>query len=196
MNDKPTTTQGAAPPEPDHGLLDWKISRIDLRSPIRASAWPVARLELEHPTRGRVTDIASAPGAFDAVFLAASQILDIRPALLSFNVRSASQTAEHALAIHIDIELELGGEVYRGSSFGVDLVQCSLSAWLQAASRSGEKMPGSRPADYRAFQVSGVDPNGDLWIFASADQQAAQAKAADFTRDDYRRVESLGPAKP
>lgn len=195
------TDQLATPPlqsgmEPDHGVLAWKISRIDLRSPIGACAWPVARLELEHPSRGRVTDIASAPGAFDAVFLAASQILNICPNLLSYNVRSASKTAEHALAVYVDIELEIDGKVYRGSSFGVDLAQCSLSAWLQAASRLGEKMLDDHSAENRAFQVSGVDSNGNLWIFASVDQRTAQAVATEFARDDYQQIKILGPAKP
>ena len=41
------------------------------------SAWPVARVELEHGERGRVTDIASAPGALDAIFTSISQIMDV-----------------------------------------------------------------------------------------------------------------------
>jgi hypothetical protein len=39
----------------------------------------VARLELIHPERGRVTDIGNAPGAFDAAFNAAANILRITP---------------------------------------------------------------------------------------------------------------------
>lgn len=61
----------------------WTLSKIDLRSPVMANAWPVARLELIHPVRGRVTDIGKAPGAFDAAFIAAGHILGIDPRLLS-----------------------------------------------------------------------------------------------------------------
>src|SRR5947207_5877976 len=70
------------------GVRDWRLRRIDIRSPVMSGAWPVARLELEHPVRGRVTDIGSAPGAFDAAFVAASHILGVKPRLLSYNVRS------------------------------------------------------------------------------------------------------------
>lgn len=111
----------------------WKVGRVDLRSSVAANAWPVARLELEHAERGRVTDIGSAPGAFDAAFTAASHILGIAPTLLSYNVRSGGKGEDGALTITCDIELELDGVVYAGSNTGLDLVECSLEAWLDAA---------------------------------------------------------------
>ena len=56
----------------------WKLSKVDIRSPITANAWPVARVELEHGERGRVTDIASAPGVLlDGAFAAVSQMIGI-----------------------------------------------------------------------------------------------------------------------
>lgn len=116
----------------------WRVGRVDLRSPVSEHAWPVARLELEHRTRGRVTDIGSAPGAFDAAFVAAGQILDISPTLVSFNVRSAERGLDGALSITVDIEVELDGSVHRGSSSGLDLVECSLTAWLDAAAAATE----------------------------------------------------------
>ena len=176
------------PATPAADLDEWSVSRIDLRSPVSAKSWPVARLELEHPVRGRVTDIASAPGGFDAVFLAAGQILDVHPALLAFNVRSASQTAEHALAIQIDIDLEHDDGIYRGTSFGVDLMHCALTAWLQAASRAGVKLADESPRAVRAHQVSALDDHDGLWIFASADEGAASAVTAKFERDGYRVI--------
>ena len=72
----------------------WILSKIDIRSPVMPSAWPVARLELYHPTRGRVTDIGTAPRAFDAAFAAASQIIGVSPALLYFNVSSSTLDEE------------------------------------------------------------------------------------------------------
>jgi 2-isopropylmalate synthase len=114
----------------------WSIVRIDIRSPVRRDAWPVARIELEHPDRGRVTDIGKAPGAFDAAFVAASQILGVSPRLLSYNVRSGPPKAGEALPITIDVEIELGGRSYEGSSSGEDLVQCSVEAWLDAIAKA------------------------------------------------------------
>ena len=114
----------------------WRLRRIDIRSPVASNDWPVARLELTHPSRGIVSDIAKAPGAFDAAFAAASQIIGISPRLLRYTVRSAAPVDGEALPIQVDVELELDGRRYRGTSIGVDLMRCSLDAWLEAASGS------------------------------------------------------------
>lgn len=115
----------------------WSIVRIDIRSPVRRDAWPVARIELEHPTRGRVTDIGKAPGAFDAAFVAASHIVGVSPKLLSYNVRSGEPKPDEALPITIDVTIELDGQTYDGTSSGADLVRCSLEAWLDAIAKAG-----------------------------------------------------------
>ena len=120
------------------GVRDWRVRRIDIRSPVHKDAHPVARLELEHPVRGRVTDIGAAPGAFDAAFVAAGHIVGVSPLLLSYNVRSGTPVAGEALPIQIDIEIELNGERHKGTSSGVDLVRCSVEAWLDAIAKSGE----------------------------------------------------------
>ena len=114
------------------GQSPWQVGRVDLRSSVAAHAWPTARLELEHPERGRVTDIGSAPGAFDAAFVAASHILGVNPTLLSYNVRSHQRDSEGALTITIDIAIEHEGKTFSGSNTGQDLVECSLHAWLDA----------------------------------------------------------------
>ena len=114
----------------------WKLGKVDLRSSVSDHAWPTARLELIHAERGRVTDIGTAPGAFDAAFVAASHILDIQPKLLSYNVRSGGRGQDGALSITIDVEIELDGKVYAGSNQGLDLVECSLHAWLDAAAKA------------------------------------------------------------
>ena len=119
-------------------IRNWHLRRIDIRSPVLKDAWPVARLELEHPTRGRVTDIGSAPGAFDAAYVAASHIVGVKPRLLSYNVRSDPPAEEGALPITIEVEVELDGKRFAGSSSGLDLVRCSIEAWLDAIAGSGE----------------------------------------------------------
>jgi len=115
----------------------WRVRRIDIRSPVSKGAWPVARLELEHPDRGAVTDIGKAPGAFDAAFVAAGHILGVSPQLLSYEVRSAAPVEGEALLITIDVEIELDGRRSKGSAQGVDLVRCSLEAWLDALAKLG-----------------------------------------------------------
>ena len=119
----------------DADVRQWQVRRIDIRSPVLKDAWPVARLELEHPVRGRVTDIGKAPGAFDAAFVAAGHIVGVSPQLLSFNVQSGTSVAGEALPIRIDVEIELDGRRYSGSSSGVDLVRCSVEAWLDAIAK-------------------------------------------------------------
>ena len=119
----------------DADVRQWQVRRIDIRSPVLKDAWPVARLELEHPVRGRVTDIGKAPGAFDAAFVAAGHIVGVSPQLLSYNVQSGTSVAGEALPIRIDVEIELDGRRFKGSSSGVDLVRCSVEAWLDAIAK-------------------------------------------------------------
>jgi 2-isopropylmalate synthase len=116
----------------------WHLRRIDIRSPVLKDAWPIARLELEHPARGRVSDIGTAPGAFDAAFVAAKQIIGVHPHLLSYNVRSGPPGDEGALPITIEVEIELEDKKVAGSAAGVDLVRCSLEAWLDAIAKLGD----------------------------------------------------------
>ena len=136
MSDATITNERTDLGRPD--VRDWKLRRIDIRSPVLKDAWPVARLELEHPVRGRVTDIGTAPGAVDAAFIAASHIVGVRPHLLSYNVRSGTPGEEGALPITIEVEIELDGRKFAGSNSGVDLVRCSLEAWLDAIAKSDE----------------------------------------------------------
>jgi|GEM_PF-2344142 len=172
--------------------LGWALSRIDIRSPLGTNVWPVARVELQHPVRGRVTDVASAPGAFDAAFAAASHILGIQPTLLSFNVLSGARGAEGALGIRLEVELALDGTVYRGSAFGLDLLDAAMVAWLAAASKANPVGAADAPAPPRPFQVSGLDEDEDLWIFASGDPGAADAVAADFRKEGYSQIRQIG----
>lgn len=118
-----------------HDVRHWTVKRIDIRSPVSRDAWPVARLELQHPARGRVTDLGEAPGAFDAAFVAASRIIGVSPRLLSYNVRSGQPASGAALPIEVDVQIELNGGTYAGSSSGVDLVRCSVEAWLDAIAK-------------------------------------------------------------
>ena len=136
MSDTTTVSESmTATPDVRH----WHLRRIDIRSPVLKDAWPVARIELEHPTRGRVSDIGTAPGAFDAAFVAAGQIVGIHPHLLSYNVRSGPPGEEGALPITIEVEIELDGKRFVGSGAGVDLVRCSLEAWLDAIAKADEE---------------------------------------------------------
>lgn len=172
-------------------LREWSLNRIDVRTSISGKQWPVARVELNHPKRGRVTDICSAPGAFEALFGAASQIIGVAPSLLSFNVRSTAPARDQSMAIHIDVEVELGGKIYRGSAFGLDLMRSALEAWLEAASKAADRRDGSTRGRGRPFQISGIDENDDLWIFASSDEGAAEAVRTEFVDEGYSDLRAV-----
>lgn len=172
-------------------ISGWSLSRIEIRTSMSGNKWPVARVELDHPSRGRVTDIATAPGAFEAVYKATAQIVGIEPVLLSYNVCSSGHREDGALEIRIEIELQFEDKVYRGGSTGSDLVRCSLLAWLAAATQGVASAGGSTRGRARPFQVSAIDENDDLWVFASSDQGAAEAIEQEFHEEGYSEVRLL-----
>ena len=172
-------------------VAGWTLSRIDIRTTLSGKKWPVARVELDHPERGRVTDIGTAPGAFEAIFAAAAHIVGLAPRLISFTVTSSSSAEDQSLAIRIDVEVEMGGKVYQGTSFGLDLVRSSLIAWLDAVAKGSAGEGGSEASRSRPFQVSGTDSKDDIWIFASSDEGNAKAIEETFLKDGYSDVRRL-----
>lgn len=178
--------------------MAWTVSRIEIRTSMSGKNWPVARVELTHPRRGRVCEIGTAPGAFDAIYQAASEIVGVAPRLQSFVVRPVAPVENQSLSICVEVELEIDGCVYRGTSFGVDLVRCSLIAWLQAASRPEPTVQNRTSTKDRRFQVSSVDENGDLWVFASSDMGAVEAVETEFLDEGNTDISWLdyGSAQP
>ena len=184
--------QGQLADTPGGDVAGWTLSRIDIRTTLSGKKWPVARVELDHPERGRVTDIGTAPGAFEAIFAAASQIVGVVPdRLISFTVTSSAPAEDRSLAIRIDVEVEMGGKVYQGTSFGLDLVRSSLIAWLDAVAKGSSGEGGSEASRARPFQVSGTDSKDDVWIFASGDEGNSRAIQEQFLKDGYSDVRRL-----
>lgn len=178
--------------KPEGDVAGWTLSRIDIRTTLSGKKWPVARVELDHPERGRVTDIGTAPGAFEAIFAAASHIVGVVPdRLISFTVTSSAPAEDRSLAIRIDVEVEMGGKVYQGTSFGLDLVRSSLIAWLDAVAKGSSGEGGSEASRARPFQVSGTDSKDDVWIFASGDEGNSRAIQEQFLKDGYSDVRRL-----
>jgi LeuA-like protein with dimerisation domain len=184
---EPATKPETSASGPD--VRQWSLRRVDIRSPVRPDSWPVVRIELDHPERGKVTDIATAPGAFDAAFLALGQIVGVKPRLLNFSVRTVALTEEESLRVLVEVQLELEGQLFVGESIGLDLTRCAVEAWLSAISSvsSDAEIP-SYARQCRRFQVTGVDCNDDLWIYASCDEGAAEAIAKEFHDEEYSEV--------
>ena len=116
----------------------WKLNKVDIRSPVSANAWPVARVELEHGERGRVTDIASAPGGLDAAFLAVSQIMSLPAKVdhveMQYIAADADQPApdDQGANVLVEISVEVEGEIFAGRSRGRDILPCCVAAYIDA----------------------------------------------------------------
>ena len=120
----------------------WKLNKVDIRSPVSANAWPVARIELEHGERGRVTDLASAPGACDAAFAAVSQMMGIPARVdqldmqyIAFGADESTDNGQGANVL-VEITLDVGGELFSGRARGRDILPCCVSAYIDAASNA------------------------------------------------------------
>ncbi len=117
----------------------WKLSKVDIRAPVSAKAWPVARVELEHGERGRLTDIASAPGALDAAFSAVSQMMRIPARVdtleMQYVAADASEEGEDGQGANVLVEMtiEVDGELFAGRARARDILPCCVSAYIDAA---------------------------------------------------------------
>jgi len=120
----------------------WKLSKVDIRAPVSEKAWPVARVELEHGERGRVTDIASAPGALDAAFAAVSHMIGVPARVdtlemqyLAADPSEPSHDGQGANVL-VEITIDCDGEIYAGRARGRDILPCCVSAYIEAASNA------------------------------------------------------------
>ncbi|MFN3388363.1 MAG: 2-isopropylmalate synthase [Allosphingosinicella sp.] len=120
----------------------WKLSKVDIRAPVSPNAWPVARVELEHGTRGRVTDIASAPGALDAAFAAVSQMIRVPARVdtleMQYVAADPDEPAEDGQGANVlvEIAIEVEGEIFAGRARARDILPCCVAAYIDAASNA------------------------------------------------------------
>ena len=120
----------------------WKLSKVDIRAPVAAHAWPVARIELDHGERGKVTDIASAPGALDGAFAAVSQIMGVPARVDSLEMQYiAAEPSEPAAdgqgaSVLVEMTIDVDGEIFAGRARARDILPCCVSAYIDAASNA------------------------------------------------------------
>jgi 2-isopropylmalate synthase len=123
----------------------WSLSKIDIRAPVSANAWPIARVELEHGERGRVTDLASAPGALDAAFAAVSQIMSLPARVDTLDMQYVAADPDDADApgeddqgakVLVEITIDVEGEIFAGRARARDILPCCVSAYIDAASNA------------------------------------------------------------
>ncbi|MET1111907.1 MAG: 2-isopropylmalate synthase [Allosphingosinicella sp.] len=136
----------------------WTLSKVDIRSPVSANAWPVARIELEHGERGRVTDIASAPGALDAAFAAVSRIMSLPARVdqveMQYIAADPGEPAEdgQGASVLVEIAIDVEGEIFAGRHRGRDILPCCVAAYIDAASNAEavRRVRGLGPAKAQA----------------------------------------------
>lgn len=120
----------------------WTLGKVEIRAPVSANAHPVARVELEHGERGRVTDIASAPGALDAAFLAVSQIIGVTGRVHQLEMQYVAADPGEVGAdgqganVLVEISIEVGEEIFAGRARARDILPCCVAAYIDAASNA------------------------------------------------------------
>lgn len=120
----------------------WSLGKVEIRAPVSANANPVARVELEHGERGRVTDIASAPGALDAAFLACSQIIGVPGRVHQLEMQYVAIDPGEVTVdgqganVLVEISIEVDGEIFAGRARARDILPCCVAAYIDAASNA------------------------------------------------------------
>ena len=128
--------------ESGQAMKTWSLSRVEIRAPLTVSAWPMARVELEHGERGRLTDIASAPGALDAAFMAVGQIMGVSARVegldMQYLAADPAEPAEDGQAANVLVEMQISvdGEIFAGRARERDILPCCVSAFIDAASNA------------------------------------------------------------
>ena len=118
----------------------------------------MARVELDHGERGRVTDIASAPGALDAAFAAVSQMIRIpaRVETLEMQYLAADPNEPNedgqGANVLVEMTIDVEGEIFAGRARARDILPCGVSAFIDAASNAEavRALRAAPPADIRA----------------------------------------------
>jgi 2-isopropylmalate synthase len=120
----------------------WKLSKLDIRAPVSASAWPVARVELEHGERGRVTDVASAPGALDGAFAAVSQMMGVPARVDSIEMQYIAADPDEPAKVSPSTSTVMSTSTlapcpsFAGRARARDILPCCVSAYIDAVSNA------------------------------------------------------------
>jgi len=156
----------------------WRLSRLEIRTPVQKNAQPSARIELDHEERGRVTDIAQASGALDAAFLAVSHIVDLPARVTSVDMQYIAEEdpgGEQGADVLVEIDIDVDGERFAGRARERDIIPACVDAYIDALNnadatrrrRSDTRHTGSgAPAAACAIPISRTGRQ-TLWLSIS-----------------------------
>ncbi|MGJ3232594.1 MAG: 2-isopropylmalate synthase [Oceanicaulis sp.] len=118
------------------GEPDWRLTRLEIRSLAAANAHPVARVELEHRTRGRMSDLASAPGAMDAAYTAISQMMDAPASVedidMQYVAAEPGPEGDQSADVLVELKAKVFGEIFTGRARARDIIPACASAYVDA----------------------------------------------------------------
>lgn len=135
MNEQPTTgdfDEGSGQFRGNAGC--WSVQRIDLRSPLKVSGEQFARVEFTHSDRGKLTEIGRGSSAFDAMFEAVSNALNIEASLkaltINFRAREAGDCDQAVCSVSLSVMRQ--GELVTVDRSGPELLPTCLEAYVDA----------------------------------------------------------------
>jgi 2-isopropylmalate synthase len=110
---------------------EWSLVSFQLSS--GTGQRPRIQLTLRHGDQQFTDEVSAGDGPVDAAFLATERITGLTLVCKDFQVRSA--TLGHDAQGEVSIEVEHGGQTYRGRGVSTDSVEASILAILNTVNR-------------------------------------------------------------
>lgn len=110
---------------------EWKLVSFEATSGTARA--PHVRLTLKHGEREFTEELSEGDGPIDAAFLATERIIGKKLTCRDFQVRSA--TLGHDALGEVIVEVENGGETFRGRGASTDTVEATVLAIISAVNR-------------------------------------------------------------
>ena len=112
----------------------WSVQRIDLRSPLKVSGEQFARVEFAHSDRGKLTEIGRGSSAFDAMFEAVGNALNVEASLkeLTINFRAPDAGEGDRAECRVSLSVLRQGELVTVDRSGPQLLPTCLEAYVDA----------------------------------------------------------------
>jgi len=138
-----------------HGLPEVEIwSLVGYKLNAHTGATPTVSLTLRRGAQEVTKEVAAGDGPFDALFLAVEQITGIEVKCRDFSIHSV--TVGKDAQGEVTVEVEHGGQVYRGRGVSTDSVEASAIAFLNAVNRVAATAgrPAQRVSPHEASVVA------------------------------------------
>jgi 2-isopropylmalate synthase len=138
-----------------HGLPETEIwTMVGYKLNAHTGATPSVALTLRRGSQEVTKEVASGDGPFDALFIAVEQITGIEVKCRDFAIHSV--TVGKDAQGEVTVEVEHGGQVYRGRGVSTDSIEASAIAFLNAINRVAATAgrPAQRVSPHEAKAVA------------------------------------------